>query len=398
MGEMIKTKLNLSPEYNLLKYCAKIHINNGIRNRLKDILNNNLSWPYIVEESIRQGIACLVYNNLLEFKDKIPGKIWNNIKEIYYLNASRNIRIYQEISAILSSFNKENLKVIPLKGIFLAEKVYNNIALRTMGDIDLLVRKENLSRIDKFLGNLGYASPIHKNILSVAIEKSYMNSIDYFKTDEESPTENILTLHVHWHIVNVSLPTYMYTKNIKMDRFWECAKPTKIGNAETLQLVPHQLIMYLSEHALKHSFDKLILLSDIDAVIKKYRGQINWQELIKEAIEFGMERQVFYALYFTNYFLDADIPDNILSTLRPKKIGPLEKWFFYSILNNNRKAQLCYFVYLNTVKGVINKFRFIFRTIFPPPCSLALFFNLDKPKITVKDYLLFLKKRLSLLK
>ena len=385
--------MNLSLEDKLLRYYAQIDINDKAKNRLDEILHNDLNWSYILQESINEGIAYLFYHNLLQFKNGIRQDIWNKFKEIYYTNIYQNTKIYQEMNIVLSSFNKENVKVIPLKGIFLAEKIYNNIGLRAMGDIDLLIKKEDLSRIDKLLEDIGYRSPIHKELRSHAIEKSYMNSIDYFKTGEKSPI-----LHIHWHIVNVSLPTYMYTKNIKMDKFWEYAKPVKIADTETLQLAPHHLIIHLAEHALKHSFDRLTLLSDINAATKRYREQIKWEKLIKETMEFGMERQLFYGLYFTKYFLEADIPDYVLSRLKPKKIGLLERRFFNAVSNNRRNTKLCYFVYLNMVKGVINKLRFIFRTLFPPPCTLALFFNLNKPRVTVKDYLLFLGKRLSYLR
>ncbi len=391
---MPKNQLYRSLEDKLLRYCAQNDITNRIKDNLKTILYDNLNWLYILQESIKEGIACLLYNQLSNFEyGGIPEDIWRNLKEIYYLNTYRNIRIYNELVNILSSFNNKGLKVIPLKGVFLLEKIYNNIALRGTTDIDLLVKKEELPKIDKMLEILGYRTPIHKELLPLAIKKSYLNSMDYFKTTELSPS-----LHIHWHIVNVSLPTYMYTKNIKMDKFWECAKPVKIGDAETLQLAPHHLILYLAEHALKHSFDKLILLVDINEIIKKYGKKIDWEILIRESKEFSMERQLFYSLFFMNYFLDANIPQNILSELKPRKMGLLEKRFFRSILDNNRGSGLSYFAYLGMIKGSINKLVFIFRTLFPPPSALVLARNIDKPNVTVKDYLRFLRERLSHLK
>ena len=380
--------MNLPGEDKLLEYCATIYSVGKTKNRLKELLHNNLNWPYILQESINQAIACLVRHNLLEFKELVPQNIWKQFEEIYYATASRNIKIYREINIVLLSFNKENLKIIPLKGIFLAENVYKNIALRPMTDVDILIKKDGLPKIDKVLEGLGYKTSVNKKLASDAMKKSYMNSLDYFKPDKKS-----ISLHIHWHIVNVSMPTYMYSKNIKMDRFWECAEPVYVANVQTLGLMPHHLIMYLSEHALKHSFDRLILLSDIDSVVKKYAREIDWKELIQETRNFGMEKQVYYSLYVTNYFLGTVMPDYVLSSLKPEKINFLERKFFNSVINNNRNTKLCYFVYLNMVKGVINKIIFIFRTLFPPPSILPLVFNLSGQSVTVKDYLLFLKKQ-----
>lgn len=380
-------------EDRLLKYCCRIKIGDRIRYDLSELLHSKLNWHYVLRESANQAIPCLVYNNLSPFKDKIPEKIWIAFQEIYYLNISRNIKIYQEANALLSSFNKEGIKTIPLKGLFLAEKVYNNIALRGMADIDLLIKKEDLSRIDNVLGGLGYTTPMDKRLISLAMKRSYLNSADYFKPDGNAPH-----LHIHWHIVNVPLPTYLYTRRIKMERFWECAKLANVADAETLQLAPHHLIIYLAEHAVKHSFDRLIVLTDLNESIKKYREDINWEDLIEEARGLGMERQLYYGLYSINHFLDADISQDVISQLRPKKMGLLEGRFFRSISNNARDTKLSYFVYLSIVKGSLNKARFIFRTLFPPPSALALAFNIDRPRVTAKDYLQFLREQLSHLK
>jgi len=398
MNKMAQNRIRLSREYELLRNCAKNSISVDSKHPLKDILNKDLNWAYILEEARKQGILSLLYKNLWEFKHKIPRDIWNKIENAYYLVASRNTKIYKEIEKIFAAFRNKNLEIMPLKGIFLAENVYDNIALRNMADIDILVKKGDLPKTDEILHSLGYNSKIHKDLLSIAIEKSYLNSLDYYKIKSGPNAPETLTLHIHWHIVNVSLPTYLYSKGIKMDRFWEHSSLTKIGDTDTLQMAPHHLILYLCEHVLKHSFDKLILLSDIDAAIEKYKEYIDWQKLIYDAKDFGMERAVFYALYFVNYFLDTSVPDIIFTQLRPEKTGILERWFFNSVLNNRRNLKLCYFVYLGMIKGARNKFRFIFRTVFPPPCALALFFNLGRPKIILSDYFSFLAKRFSRLK
>jgi hypothetical protein len=397
MSDFTKTRMKLSPEYELLLSCAKVRSNGKIKERLPKILNLNLDWPYILDESIKQGTVCLLYENLSKFNEYVPAEIRNKLKDAYYLNASRNILIANETSRVLSLFNKESLKAIPLKGIFLAENFYGNIALRTMNDIDILIKFEDLSKANSILAQLGYRSTINKELLSSATEKSYLNSVDYNKATDDIASY-ATTLHIHWHIVNVSLPTYLYTKYMNMGRFWQDATPAKITDIETLQLSACHLIIYLSEHALKHSFDKLILFTDIDTVFHKFSGILDWGKLIKESKEFGMERQVFYSLYFTRYFLGTDIPEHVLSELKPKKIGIFEQWFFKSISNNKRNAQFCYFVYLGMVDGLINKLKFVFRTILPPPEALALFSNLDKKRITITDYLYFFKKRFSRMK
>jgi hypothetical protein len=55
-------------------------------------------------------------------------------------------------------------------------------------------------------------------------------------------------------------------------------------------------------------------------------------------------------------------------------------------------------IYLGMIKGVINKSKFIFGTLFPPAGILALTFNLNKPKITAKDYFIYMRKQFFYIK
>lgn len=380
-------------EDRLIRLCAPLYGASRSKNEIERLLSEDLNWGYILKKSGDEGIACLLYHNLSSYRQSVPHDEWGRLERTYYANARRNILLSKEMKELLSSLYREGLKAIPLKGLSLAEEVYKNIALRSMGDIDLLVKREDLMRIKGLLEKSGYRTPIRRELLSRAIERSYMNSMDYFKDDEGSPA-----VHLHWHIVNTSLPTYMYTKKISMDNFWKAASPANIAGAPSLRLSPYHLIIYLAEHGLKHSFDKLIHLSDIDAAIKRYGRELDWRRVVGEAEALCMEKQLFYGLYFSKYFLDTDIPLKVLSRLRPERLPLLEKPFFRAVSNDKRGTKLCYFVYLNMIKSAINKLRFLFRTIFPPSPVLALFFNLNRPRVTLKDYLLYLRKQFSHLK
>jgi hypothetical protein len=65
---------------------------------------------------------------------------------------------YQELQTVLKTFKfrAAGIDVIVLKGAFLAELVYRNIGLRAIGDIDLLVKKEDLGKVKRVLIQLGY--------------------------------------------------------------------------------------------------------------------------------------------------------------------------------------------------------------------------------------------------
>ncbi len=65
------------------------------------------------------------------------------------------------------------IKTIVLKGAMLAETVYPNIALRSMGDIDLLIHKDDLDRAAKRILELGYIFNEHYRSAKWYIEPTH---------------------------------------------------------------------------------------------------------------------------------------------------------------------------------------------------------------------------------
>jgi len=148
----------------------------------------------------------------------------------------------------------------------------------------------------------------------------------------------------------------------------------------------HQLL-HLTVHALRHHYDRLILLWDIHQVINHYGGRLNWKELVQEALEFRLFRPLFYGLYLTKLLMHTDVPQHVLDRLRPLSLGLEEKAFVYFINRGIRIPGLQYLVYFPMNQGVINKIRFLWRAFFPPRDILAEMEALDGSEIGIVHYL-----------
>ena len=67
----------------------------------------------------------------------------------------------QQLAEALGAFRDAGIPTIVLKGAYVAEAVYKNIALRPMSDVDILVKKKDLPAVEKILLKLGYDPPEH---------------------------------------------------------------------------------------------------------------------------------------------------------------------------------------------------------------------------------------------
>jgi len=231
-----------------------------------------------------------------------------------------------------------------------------------LGDVDILVKPEDVPKIDKVLSQSGYQSG---HTLSFYRVTNYLNSLLYGKNG--SP----LLLHLHWHLINNALPNYIYAEKVNMDKLWKEAIPLKIRESDTLCLAPHHQLLHLSEHAMKHSYHTLIHVWDIHQVISHGKEKLDWERVFTDAEEFQLKGPLFYSLWLSKEYFDTCVPQRILESLRPRHKGFGEKIFSRLLRQGKRREKLCWLFYFSRISTWQKKIKFVFRTLFPPGAALS---------------------------
>jgi hypothetical protein len=78
---------------------------------------------------------------------------------IFFDTPKRNSLLFQEMDQILSNLGEASIEVVELKGAALANTVYEDIGLRWMSDLDLLVPIDRLEETVDIASSLGYRDP-----------------------------------------------------------------------------------------------------------------------------------------------------------------------------------------------------------------------------------------------
>jgi hypothetical protein len=386
--------LSWREEDRLLLYCCRKDNDRRNRNNIIEIQKSRLDWDCFLRKARENGISAVVYSKLKEIRKdcpQIPSFIFRELKKDYFLNATKNTFIFEELGKLLETFRNAGLQVIILKGAALAEKIYGNLALRPMTDVDLLVKKKDLLRLDEQLKILGY-KPTDISLEDIDFYSTYLTTLDYRSLASNSPS-----FHIHWHFVNSTIPNESYIKHIKIEDIWRDAEKTKIADKETLMMAPHHLLIHLSEHALRvtHSLSKLSFFCDIDEAVNYYQERLDWQKLVKESLKFNLNRMVYPSLYFTAKFLETKIPENVLWKLKPERFSLGERIFMNLISNNKRFPGLSYLVHLAMNNGFLRKINFLEKTLFPPPQIMAQRSYIPRSKFSYMHYIQRISEVLS---
>src|SRR6202008_2711637 len=87
---------------------------------------------------------------------RMPFAVRDRLRRDLAEGTARHLILSGELARLLKSFERQRIPVIPLKGPVLAETLYAHPALRPYTDLDLLIRRENVERVDDLLQRLGY--------------------------------------------------------------------------------------------------------------------------------------------------------------------------------------------------------------------------------------------------
>lgn len=315
------------------------------------------------------GMLAWQLRGLLETIE-IPKEIIDQLRSSLWTGASRNLLLTQELSKVLRGLEDAAIPVIVLKGAHLATLVYEDISLRQMGDIDLLIRKPDLFRCDRVLTGLGYGP---SNIEWIQHEYS---TVHHHLPGYSKPGAPMI--EVHWSIVH---PDSFY--NIEIDGLWQRAHPVEITKCKVFVLAPEDLLMHLCLHACHNQFiNGPRALVDIAETVQRYQPDIDWNLLNRLAIKGNARKSVFLLLFLAADLLNALIPTEILTNLKPESFNPSTSALAYEKIFGSQSPSR-YLTSMVNRESTFQKLKILLSRIFLPRLALAKKYGIhtDSPRL-----------------
>jgi len=233
------------------------------------------------------------------------------MKGYFFRTGLENLRLYTRLAPLLRTFAEHEIEVIVLKGALLAETVYKDRALRSMGDADLLVRRAALSRVDEILRGFGWAQPAADNPVEPRPARGHQ-----LPTFVRESTH----IEVHWNIEDDESPFA-----IDVDGLWQRARPVQIAGVLALSLAPEDQLLHLCLHtSYNHGWLQfeagLRPLIDISATLRYFAHRIDWDVFTQRAFDWKVQRCAWLTLTLANYLLGADVPERVVTGLSPEAV------------------------------------------------------------------------------
>ncbi len=290
----------LRPEDELMLCSARTLVDDRGAERMRSLLRGGIDWASFIESAGRQGVLPLVYRTLrTRFPDAVPERAFHKLRLNYAANLGHNIMLTRELHRIIDLLETSGVRSIPIKGPSLAVYAYGDLALRSFGDLDLLVRARDVAKVRTIFTENGYHPSLElprdqePRFLRFHFERAFAHR------------DRPVLFEVHWAL---DYPYYSFAA--VSERSWERCQTIALEGRPILSLAPEELLIFLCAHGAKHRWERLAWICDV-AELTRNCCSLRWDDVIDRAEQSGCKRMLGLGLLLANELLGAPLPGDV---------------------------------------------------------------------------------------
>lgn len=308
-------------------------------------------FNYIWEKVREKKLSPLIYYYNKNISEEIREQFAQDFKKIIF----RNLAIMEEAKEVIKELKSQGLDFIMLKGWILSQTVYENIGLRPMDDIDILIKKSQRKAIANILSSLGYERCFCRKTNDTYLKKEIMLYID-----------------IHYEIITLT----QLSKVVKWEEedVWRNALQVEIDGEEVRTLGTEENIIYLCYHlTFQHGCLELLSLIDIYKVIEHYQDEINWEKVILLSQKINLSKCVGLVFLIINDYLGEVVPQWVVKELFCFK--KIEEKLLGMVLSSDSKFNL-YFLPIILIDNNVLRAKYLYHYLGDNYQNIKLYKNL----------------------
>ncbi|WP_287485357.1 nucleotidyltransferase domain-containing protein [Blautia sp.] len=306
-------------------------------------LSATLDWDYIIHHCTQHKLLPVLYNRIKNVL-RVPQHIVRILDNEYKIRKHIYSKQRDEYLCLLNELSKAGLKIILLKGVYLAEKCYNDPLERPYLDMDILIQKHETEDVFRVMKSLGYVQGEY-NKETHAIEKLDNNRLIGYESELQHYGEfvklsssdffPVYSVDVH-HRLSTVFDSFCYNSSLLFQR----AEKENIQGINFWRLSNEDFLLHLSSHLYWHTLSLRDIISGRDMRLLSYfdialfisKNKINWEKLFEYAKESGLENALYYTLYHCQLIFGNIVPNDIYKTWDMQKVKAIsntiyDRWF-----------------------------------------------------------------------
>lgn len=261
-----------------------------------------LDWNYLVTIAGYHGVQALLYAALRRLDPALlSDEHMDWMQRNVGARSAHSLILTHALGQLAELFEREQLRVLPVKGAVLALTVYGGVGLRPFVDLDLVVRPEDFGRLEALLRSKGFGS----REMGRLQKASYLFIHRQYTFWGRLADLGLAAVHLDVHTA-VMPPGYSYAG--RFESLWDRARPLQIGTREVRALAPEDLLLVLCYHGIKNRWDRLKYVCDVAELLRAW-PELDWAALLERADAMHSRRVCGLGLYLASEVLAAPLPE-----------------------------------------------------------------------------------------
>lgn len=275
---------------------------------------------------------------LIELKDPVFGKCQGIYRQTWVANQLQWVKMLPILNQL---FQAGVTKIILLKGMAMTHHYYRDFGVRVMGDIDILIHRDELSMLAPLLQSTGWKQTYSRIDLKNQEHLNRWHALNF--THPEG-----MKLDLHWSFIQEHCP-------FLDDAVYKSSKPLATPSLHThlaykqkssslcngpFQGIdipnPTDLFLQTCLHGIKPSPVPLIRwVADAMTIIRWDQKQIDWDRLVELSNQANVSLQLSLACQYLKEEFNAPIPQNTIQQLQQSPTIRLQSLEYQA---NNRRS------------------------------------------------------------
>jgi hypothetical protein len=266
------------------------------RQRLAGLFRS-ADWPCLLALAEDHGVTGHLAASLRGLEeDLVLPEIRQALAERQRARNLFTLRLAAELFRILDRFTSQGIAALVVKGPALAMRAYGDPAMRSYGDLDLLVRQRDIRRATELMSAAGYAAAVPLTAIDAGkIPGQYLFS----KPDSRL----IVELH------NDRTLRY-FPRRLPLEDFFARHVRVCLDGREAPALSVEDELVLICVHGAKHFWERLMWIADVAALVSRQMG-IDWERVADSAKAVGAERMLHTGLRLASNLLRAQLPGKV---------------------------------------------------------------------------------------
>lgn len=234
-------------------------------------------------------------------------------RRLYQMTSLKNEQLLRGLSGLLESFEAAGIETLVMKGAALALRHYEDPGMRSMGDVDLLIRSDDVAGAVALLSDLGWrrtGNPPRN------LTRTYLRA----RRAMNFASSSIAKLDLHWHVMDETQAPG------EDDPFWNESIRTAVHGVEARAMCPTDQLFHICTHETRWTPVPLPRwIADAIIVLRTSGETIDWDRFAAHAQRYASSLAVREALETIAESIGSEVPANVLARLRQLPISAEEK-------------------------------------------------------------------------